>query len=136
MALEIEGKREIRLREGLPSGNYGVGTQSIEAEEGKPLTLERWQARLAVNSKNFEYTPKQMETTAPTKEDLLKKSKDDLVKMAMESGASDYISRLKKDELADFILMPLQREKLFSDQPDLQAVPVSDAADDTAGGNE
>jgi len=104
---EPEETREIKLIEGRESGTYGAGSISLISEAGKTHTISRNDARVFVDGGNFEYVE---EIPVVTKESLMKLKKDELVKMAMDAGASLYVERLTKDQLADYISIPAERD--------------------------
>lgn len=111
MAIESTEPTKIRLKDNLPSGTYGIGRVSLTIEAGEVQTVGRHEARLLVANGSFEYA----EDAAMTPESLNKLTKDELTEMAIETGgASEYVGRLKKDELIDYLLKPLEREARLS----------------------
>lgn len=116
---EKEETREIRLMDNLESGTYGVGVVHVTVEAGKTVTVPRDDARALVNGGNFEYVG---EASAPTKESLMKLTKDELISLATTEFAKsagenaemfDFKS-VTKDKLSDYILTPASRDVIIS----------------------
>lgn len=115
MAIEDESPREIRLVKDREPGVYGAGLAYLEAEPGKTYKIKRTDARLLVGKGDFEYVGK----SAPLTEQALKKLlKPDLVKLAMDEGASTYIERLTVPQLIEYLLTPARREELAAQAED------------------
>lgn len=129
-----EETRQIILKGEYESGHYGFGTISIEAEAGRAETVSRDEARLAVNGGFFEYAGDSLADAAPTKQSLMKLSKDELVKQAIdefrktatdESVLPDF-ENLTKDKLSDYISTPALRDTIVA--PPTETAEMTGAA--------